>query len=349
MRLGLPSLCLKREFRQKEARGSQEETLYGDRPGIGVSQNRRDLPRDIPLDSVVVLRYEKRSKSENKGKVSTEMELVLEQTQQGTSYEVSVSTEGVEELKRKVKIKGEKKEALLTLRQKPEQYEFDESNAYVLERFYTSARNPVKEILLKLNLPDHRILKDGGEVDDDNSERSERFAEEVFGSAVVLMLVLCSFTRSVSDFLAGMVETIVRATSSMRSCGGVPAKAIVVVFGCSLHQKQLMVMSCRGLLIHQTGIHHCHKEISEDLRLSREINALCARLTGIVDERERFVDELDRLIGRSVPERMAEFMKQVQGKDMPSRLKLQILSRKFELRAREKDIFIEKLKGNMDF
>ncbi|GKB54763.1 hypothetical protein Tco_0905516 [Tanacetum coccineum] len=60
---------------------------------------RRDLPMDIPLDSVVVLMYEKRSKSENKGKVPTEMELVLEQTQQGTSYEVSVSAEGVEELK----------------------------------------------------------------------------------------------------------------------------------------------------------------------------------------------------------------------------------------------------------
>ncbi|GKB11145.1 hypothetical protein Tco_0845068 [Tanacetum coccineum] len=42
--------------------------------------------------------------------------------------------------------------------------EFDESNANVLERFYTSARNPVKDILLKLNLPDHRIRKDGGEV-----------------------------------------------------------------------------------------------------------------------------------------------------------------------------------------
>ncbi|GJT46934.1 hypothetical protein Tco_0955649 [Tanacetum coccineum] len=50
-------------------------------------QNRRDLPRDIPLDSVVVLRYEKRSKSENKGKVPTEMELVLEQTQQGIHKE----------------------------------------------------------------------------------------------------------------------------------------------------------------------------------------------------------------------------------------------------------------------
>ncbi|GJY66461.1 hypothetical protein Tco_0468699 [Tanacetum coccineum] len=46
------------------------------------------------------------------------MELVMEQIQQGTSYEVSVSVEGVEELKRKVKIKGEKKEALLTLSHK---------------------------------------------------------------------------------------------------------------------------------------------------------------------------------------------------------------------------------------
>ncbi|GKB74188.1 hypothetical protein Tco_0935600 [Tanacetum coccineum] len=59
----------------------------------------------------------------------TEMELTLEQTQQGVSYEVS----------------------------------FDESNANVLERFYTLAGNPIKEILLKLNLPDHRILKNGGE------------------------------------------------------------------------------------------------------------------------------------------------------------------------------------------
>ncbi|GJU35969.1 hypothetical protein Tco_1184323 [Tanacetum coccineum] len=45
-----------------------------------------------------------------------------------------------------------------------EHAEFDESDTYVLERFNTSAGNPVKEILLKLNLPDHRILKDRGEV-----------------------------------------------------------------------------------------------------------------------------------------------------------------------------------------
>ncbi|GKC34339.1 hypothetical protein Tco_1046723, partial [Tanacetum coccineum] len=58
------------------------------------------------------------SKSENKGKVPTKMELVLELTQQGSSHEVLVSTEGVEELKRKVKIKSEKNKALLILRQK---------------------------------------------------------------------------------------------------------------------------------------------------------------------------------------------------------------------------------------
>jgi hypothetical protein len=42
-------------------------------------------------------------------KVPTEIELGLEQTQQGPSDEVSVSTEGVEELKRNEMRKGEKK------------------------------------------------------------------------------------------------------------------------------------------------------------------------------------------------------------------------------------------------
>nr|GEX62680.1 reverse transcriptase domain-containing protein [Tanacetum cinerariifolium] len=44
-----------------------------------------------PLVSVEVLRYDKRSKSENIGIVPTEMELILEQTQQSISHEVSVT------------------------------------------------------------------------------------------------------------------------------------------------------------------------------------------------------------------------------------------------------------------
>ncbi|GJZ04175.1 hypothetical protein Tco_0537450 [Tanacetum coccineum] len=54
-----------------------------------------------------MIRYDiKRSKSENKGIASTKMELVLEQTQQGTSHEVSISTEGlgVESYQKKLNI-----------------------------------------------------------------------------------------------------------------------------------------------------------------------------------------------------------------------------------------------------
>ncbi|GJS21509.1 hypothetical protein Tco_0450141, partial [Tanacetum coccineum] len=46
--------------------------------------------------------------------------------------------------------------------------------------FYTSAGNPVKEILLKLNLPDHRKLKDGGEGNGGNQFRQH--AEQMTGN-----------------------------------------------------------------------------------------------------------------------------------------------------------------------
>ncbi|GJT05846.1 hypothetical protein Tco_0840308 [Tanacetum coccineum] len=85
-----------------------------------------------PLDSVEVLRYD--TKGEKNIRVisfTMKMEILLEPT----SNKLMV-----------------------------EHAEFDESDTHVLERFDTSAGNPVKEILLKLNLPDHRILKDGGEV-----------------------------------------------------------------------------------------------------------------------------------------------------------------------------------------
>nr|GFA57744.1 hypothetical protein [Tanacetum cinerariifolium] len=44
-----------------------------------------------PLVSVEILMYDKRSKSEYMGIVPTEMELILEHTQQGISHEVSVT------------------------------------------------------------------------------------------------------------------------------------------------------------------------------------------------------------------------------------------------------------------
>ncbi|GJR03321.1 hypothetical protein Tco_0526305 [Tanacetum coccineum] len=72
----------------------------------------------------------KKRKSEIGNKADGDRASNTEQTQQGVSYEAS----------------------------------YDESNTYVLERFNTTAGNPVKKILLKLNLSDHRLFKDGGGV-----------------------------------------------------------------------------------------------------------------------------------------------------------------------------------------
>ncbi|GJW29188.1 hypothetical protein Tco_0046063 [Tanacetum coccineum] len=103
--------------------------------------------------------------------------------------------------------------------------EYDESNTYVLERFdttagnpvkkillkiefylitvdpqrirrfYTLAGNPVKEILLKLNLPDHRILKDGGEV----KEPQERCNIKAFQDNISRKVFKITFSHSSQD------------------------------------------------------------------------------------------------------------------------------------------------------
>ncbi|GJY71241.1 hypothetical protein Tco_0474944 [Tanacetum coccineum] len=88
--------------------------------------------------------------------------------------------------------------------------------------------------------------------------------------------------------------------------------------------------SARKLDWESQFILRCRREIVADLRLAREINALCTRVIAIVDERERFVDELDLLMGRYVPDKMADFMKEVQGKDTPNLLQLRLTAMKLE-------------------
>ncbi|GJW71094.1 hypothetical protein Tco_0128011 [Tanacetum coccineum] len=66
----------------------------------------------------------------------------------------------------------------------------------------------------------------------------------------------------------------------------------------------------------------CRREIAKDVRLAREINALCACVTAIVDERESFVAELDMLAPKFVPVKMAKFMKHIQSKDILNLMKL---------------------------
>nr|GEX48623.1 hypothetical protein [Tanacetum cinerariifolium] len=51
------------------------------------NQNRRGLPRDIPLERIEVLRYDTKEVKVRNGKIKTKTELTLEQTQQGVSDE----------------------------------------------------------------------------------------------------------------------------------------------------------------------------------------------------------------------------------------------------------------------
>ncbi|GJW29468.1 RNA-dependent RNA polymerase 6 [Tanacetum coccineum] len=113
----------------------------------------------------------------------TEMELTLEQTQQGVSYEVSVFT-----MKMEILLEPTSNKLMV------EHAEYDESNTYVLERFNTTAGNPVKKILLKLNLSDHRLFKDGGGVQKRNEKylpwhvcKEERVMHEYFSLSNVVL------------------------------------------------------------------------------------------------------------------------------------------------------------------
>ncbi|GKB89986.1 hypothetical protein Tco_0962258 [Tanacetum coccineum] len=99
----------------------------------------------------------------------------------------------------------------------------------------------------------------------------------------------------------------------------------------------------------EAKIHEKARAASEDGSLAREINGLCDGLTTRIKEMGYFVDELDTLADIFVPEKMAEFLKETQDKDRNRLMRLQILKREFELRAAEKNQFIEKLKGNVDF
>nr|GEZ64681.1 hypothetical protein [Tanacetum cinerariifolium] len=62
-----------------------------------------------------------------------------------------------------------------------------------------------------------------------------------------------------------------------------------------------------------------------------------------------FLEGLDSLPGRLIPEKTSEFLKVIQDKDREKVLKLQIMGKEMEFNAREKDLFIQKLKGVVPF
>ncbi|GJR27244.1 retrovirus-related pol polyprotein from transposon TNT 1-94 [Tanacetum coccineum] len=137
--------------------------------------------------------------AELEGRMPTKIELTLEQSQQGVSNDVLVSIEGVEELKRNVWIKGEKNEALHTqlraekpvhklltrvlrsqaVNKSPTHYPCDSARTFRVilfsihndewKSFQCHHQTALRSYALSwkpcqgdsLNLPDHRIHKDG--------------------------------------------------------------------------------------------------------------------------------------------------------------------------------------------
>lgn len=87
---------------------------------------------------------------------------------------------------------------------------------------------------------------------------------------------------------------------------------------------------------------YCRKSASEDLKLGQQIYGICGKLLELVRERAALIDELES-VGKNVPQKMAEFLRTVQAKDNEKMLELQIMGRKLELSARDKDLFIERL------
>ncbi|GJR13350.1 retrovirus-related pol polyprotein from transposon TNT 1-94 [Tanacetum coccineum] len=132
-------------------------------------QNQRDLPRDIPLDSVEILMYdEKRSK----------VRIREERRLRWSYYWNKPNKSDTQVIKVKMEILLE-----------------PTSNKLMVERFDTSAGNPVKEILLKLNLPDHKSILMDSKVTSIKHRRmtkpysSPRFIANYFNAGYLKMKV----------------------------------------------------------------------------------------------------------------------------------------------------------------
>lgn len=84
---------------------------------------------------------------------------------------------------------------------------------------------------------------------------------------------------------------------------------------------------------------YCRKAGTEDLQMAQQMNGLCGRLFGVIRERAEFIDELET-IGNIYAQKLAEYLREVQGKDDQNLLQMRIMAAELELNARNHDLFI---------
>ena len=80
---------------------------------------------------------------------------------------------------------------------------------------------------------------------------------------------------------------------------------------------------------------------TEDIQIARQISDWCVRLVGVINE----LETVDNLYARKT----VEHLREVQTKDDQKVMHMQIMVDDLDLSARSKDVFILKLKGEIDF
>ncbi|GKD71400.1 hypothetical protein Tco_1325490 [Tanacetum coccineum] len=106
-----------------------------------------------------------------------------------------------------------------------------------------------------------------------------------------------------------------------------------------MHEKSMFVVKLRGRVVAAT----------EDQRFARQINRLRGEMAVACEKRMGFVEELETVRGIITPAKAVEFLKDTQLKDDAKLAQLHDLERQVELRAVEKELFIQKLLRNVPF
>ena len=82
--------------------------------------------------------------------------------------------------------------------------------------------------------------------------------------------------------------------------------------------------------------------------MARQINSLCVRLVATITERGRLIQELET-VDNLFADKMVEHLKALQTKDDQKVEHMVTMTTELDLSARDKDVFVMKLKGLIDF
>ena len=93
---------------------------------------------------------------------------------------------------------------------------------------------------------------------------------------------------------------------------------------------------------------YCRQSSAKDIEMARQMGAICGKLLTITQERLSFIHELET-VGDTYAQKTAEYLREVQSKDDQKVMQMRIMVAELELNARNNDVFIQKLKGLMDF